>query len=165
MPLRRGSCRRPAPLERRPYSLPQAAQQGKFSAAELQCYLQWHKTAPDAVVGAWTQEIRGERRPREGREAECAKRMKARREAIESGVGPGPGGASRWVRDQSDDAQAENSAPGDAVTQKERENSPKPRSKASSRRIRPRKRRYALGNGFSSFVFVFTRKWTPNIWT
>jgi hypothetical protein len=52
----------------------------EFSTAELQCYLQAHKTAPAAAVagvGAWVEEQRAERRAREAREAE---RTRARRE-------------------------------------------------------------------------------------
>ncbi|KAF7368375.1 hypothetical protein MVEN_00159200 [Mycena venus] len=67
---------------------------GEFSTAELQCYLQSHKTAPVAAAagaGAWVQEIRGDRLAREEREAERRKRMRARLDAMEFDFGPGAG--------------------------------------------------------------------------
>ncbi|KAJ6534162.1 hypothetical protein B0H19DRAFT_1241383 [Mycena capillaripes] len=62
----------------------------EFSTAELQGYLQSHKTAPEAAAAgasAWVESIRGERRAREEREAERRRRVKARREGIEVSVG------------------------------------------------------------------------------
>ncbi|KAJ7662552.1 P-loop containing nucleoside triphosphate hydrolase protein [Mycena polygramma] len=59
---------------------------GEFSTAELQGYLQSHKTTPaEAAAGAaeWVETIRGERTAREKREAERRRRLKERRESVE----------------------------------------------------------------------------------
>jgi hypothetical protein len=58
---------------------------GEFSTAELQSYLQSHKTDPAAATAgasAWVQDIRDERRAREEREEERRRKLRARREAI-----------------------------------------------------------------------------------
>ncbi|KAJ7473190.1 P-loop containing nucleoside triphosphate hydrolase protein [Mycena latifolia] len=71
---------------------------GEFSTAELQCYLQAYKTAPAAAVAgarAWVAEVRGERRAREAREEERARRrgQGAGAEAAKpSGLGAGKEG-------------------------------------------------------------------------
>ncbi|KAJ7302274.1 P-loop containing nucleoside triphosphate hydrolase protein [Mycena albidolilacea] len=63
---------------------------GEFSTAELQSYLQSHKTDPAAATAgasAWVQDIRDERRAREEREEERRRKLRARREAIGGEVG------------------------------------------------------------------------------
>ncbi|KAJ7779739.1 P-loop containing nucleoside triphosphate hydrolase protein [Mycena metata] len=65
----------------------EAIPQGEFSTAELQGYLQSHKTTPAeaaAGAGAWVEEIRAERHASEEREEARRRKARARREGIET---------------------------------------------------------------------------------
>lgn len=67
-------------------SFASAVPPGELSTAELQCYLQAHKTAPRAAaagVGTWVAEVRAERDARKAREEERERKARARRERRE----------------------------------------------------------------------------------
>ncbi|KAJ6568096.1 P-loop containing nucleoside triphosphate hydrolase protein [Mycena vulgaris] len=63
----------------------------ELSTAELQGYLQSHKTSPSTAVEgarAWVADIREERRAREAREAERKRRVQERRAQMRGAMGP-----------------------------------------------------------------------------
>ncbi|KAJ7500674.1 P-loop containing nucleoside triphosphate hydrolase protein [Mycena galericulata] len=67
---------------------------GEFSTAELQCYLQGHKTTPVAAVEgaqAWVEEQQEERRAREARDEARKRRVRDRRAQMQAGMGMGMG--------------------------------------------------------------------------
>ncbi|KAJ6505739.1 P-loop containing nucleoside triphosphate hydrolase protein [Mycena vitilis] len=77
-----------------------AVPENEFSTAELQGYLQGHKTRPEEAargVGAWVDAERADRAAREARENERREKMQARMQAQMGGgmgVGVGYGGAA-----------------------------------------------------------------------